>query len=481
MVTDKKAIRAVAWSAIDRICQQTTQLFVGILLARLLAPADFGLMGIIMLFAGISYSLVEGGLGQAVAREQQNAHIYFSSVWYFHIAFAACIYLCFFIAAPHIASFFQQPNLTQIIRVLFIAIFFNAGYLIQHTQLGIQLNYRAIAYINIIATICSGVIGIFMAYTHHGVWALVIQQVSYHFIRLCAFSIHTKWRPKGKFSWDFFKRNGLFCANLLATGLLNALCANLYATFIGKIYPIKQTGYYTQAQKQNDTIQFMFLSIFNSVSYNLFAQTHQDSVQLKSLFNKIQPKANLLSIPLFILLIFLCPSLFTLLLGEKWIPAIPYFQLLCLSQLFSVNDLLCYNLLNARGHTQLTFKIEGLKKGAMLLSLLLLPISIQHTLIAYTITCWGFTAIWIYFTNREIHLGLKFIWKSIVPAISIGCIAGCIIWNIDLFIHNMSFVWLGAEIIIGFTLYCLLIARVYPQIFTKIKKVLSALKEEKTH
>ena len=478
MISDKKAIRALAWSAVDRTSQQLVQLLVGILLARLLAPGDFGLMGIIMLFAGVSYTLLEGGLGQAVAKEHEKAHLYYSSVWYVHMALSALLYIVFFLLAPVIADFFQQDNLIPIIRVLFIALLFNAGYLIQHTQLTIQLNYKAIAYINCVATVTSGMLGVLMAYLHCGVWALVMQQVSYHLVRLCAFSYYTRWKPSGKFYADFFKKYGRFSANLLSTGLLNALFTNLYAFFIGKIYPIKQTGYYTQAQRQNDTIQFTFLSIFNSVSYNLFAQTQRDVVQQKELFGKIMQKANLLTIPLFIVLAIMCPSLFGLLLGEKWLPAVPYFQLLCMSQLFSISDLLCYNLLNARGHTRLTLHVESLKKTAMLLSLLLLPIGIHYTLWAYIGICWTCTLVWLVLVHKEIGLGTKLIWKNFVPAIAVGCIAGCVIWNIDLIIPQMSSGWMATKIIVGFTLYVLLIVRTYPRLFQELKTVFSALKDE---
>lgn len=480
MITDQKAIRALAWSALDRTCQQLVQLLVGILLARLLAPSDFGLMGIIMVFAGVSYTLVEGGLGQAVIKEHKNAHRYYSSVWYMQMAISLLIYSTFFFTAPFIAKFFHQEHLTHIIRVLFFALIFNAGYLIQFTQLIIQLNYRAIAYINFTSTILSGITGIILAYCHIGVWALVAQQVSYHFIRLCAFSLYTRWIPQGRFSSEFFQKYGRFSANLLGTGLLNALFSNLYAFCIGKLYSIKQTGYYTQAQRQNDTIQFTFLSIFNNVSYNLFAQTQHDVAHQKDLFNKIIHKANLLTIPLFIILAAMSPSLFDLLLGAQWIPAIPYFQLLCVSQLFTITDLLCCNLLNARGNTQLTFRVECLKKVCMLLSLLLLPIGIHYTLIAYIGICWFFTIIWLYLVHKEITLGLRSVWQDLVPSIAIGCIAGCLVWNINLLIPQATPGWMLTKIFIGFMVYVLLTAKVYPNLLHEIRIIFQALKSNRS-
>ena len=159
---------------------------------------------------------------------------------------------------------------------------------------------------------------------------------------------------------------------------------NFHVTFIGKFYPISYTGFYSQAQKQNDTIQFTFLSILNGVSYNIFALLHEDTARLKKFYTQLLHKSALLTLPIFCVLITLSEPLFTVLLGEKWISSVTYFQLLCGAQLLCVCDLLCINLLNARGKSRITFRVELIKKAGMLLTLLVLRDNICFVLTSYS-------------------------------------------------------------------------------------------------
>lgn len=466
-------MNALAWSAADRTVQQGLQFIIGIWLARILSPSDFGLMGIIMLFAGISYVLVEGGFGQAVARVKGADNRYFTSIWITNLAIAAMLYLILYFCAPLIGRFFGQPQLESIIRVLFLALFFNAGYLIQHTQLGIQLNYRSIAFCNITATFLSGICSIAVAYVYKNVWALVTQQVTYHIVRLCCFSVVTKWIPSRQISLKPVKQLGRFSINLMGTGLLNALFSNLYVTFIGKFYPISHTGYYSQAQKQNDTIQFTFLSILNGVSYNIFALLHEDTSRLKTFYTQLLHKSALLTLPIFCILITLSEPIFTVLLGEKWLSSAPYFQLLCAAQLLCVSDLLCINLLNARGKSKITFRVELLKKMGMILTLSIFAYyGIYQGIIAYGILNWSIGLTWLWLAKKELTISWNVIWKSIIPALGIGVIVGCLVWNIGWILNMPVWIALPVQIIIGVACYCILLHKVYPTLMKDIRQLI---------
>lgn len=466
-------MNALAWSAADRTVQQALQLIIGIWLARILSPSDFGLMGIIMLFAGISYVFVEGGFGQAVARIKGADNRYFTSIWIMNLAIASLLYIILYLCAPYISIFFGQPQLKAIIRILFLALFFNAGYLIQHTQLGIQLDYRSIAFCNITATFISGICGITIAYVYKNVWALVAQQVTYHFFRLCCFSLVTKWLPSRHISLQPIRQLGRFSINLMGTSLLNALFSNLFVTFIGKFYPISYTGYYSQAQKQNDTIQFTFISILNGVSYNIFALLHENTTRLKNFYTQLLHKAALLTLPVFCVLITLSEPFFSVLLGEKWISSVPYFQLLCGAQLLCVCDLLCINLLNARGKSRITFRIELIKKTGMLATLFVFAsYGIYQGIIAYGILNWGIGFTWLYLAKKELSLSWNVLWKSVIPALGIGIIVSCLIWNIGWILNTHIYIELLIQLSIGIACYCLLLHKVYPSLIKDIKQLI---------
>ena len=466
-------MNALAWSAADRTVQQALQLIIGIWLARILSPSDFGLMGIIMLFAGISYVFVEGGFGQAVARIKGADNRYFTSIWIMNLAIASLLYIILYLSAPYISIFFGQPQLKAIIRILFLALFFNAGYLIQHTQLGIQLDYRSIAFCNITATFISGICGITIAYVYKNVWALVAQQVTYHFFRLCCFSLVTKWLPSRHISLQPIRQLGRFSINLMGTSLLNALFSNLFVTFIGKFYPISYTGYYSQAQKQNDTIQFTFISILNGVSYNIFALLHENTTRLKNFYTQLLHKTALLTLPVFCVLITLSEPFFSVLLGEKWISSVPYFQLLCGAQLLCVCDLLCINLLNARGKSRITFRIELIKKTGMLATLFVFAsYGIYQGIIAYGILNWGIGFTWLYLAKKELSLSWNVLWKSVIPALGIGIIVSCLIWNIGWILNTHIYIELLIQLSIGIACYCLLLHKVYPSLIKDIKQLI---------
>lgn len=466
-------MNALAWSAADRTVQQALQLIIGIWLARILSPSDFGLMGIIMLFAGISYVFVEGGFGQAVARIKGADNRYFTSIWIMNLAIASLLYIILYLCAPYISIFFGQPQLKAIIRILFLALFFNAGYLIQHTQLGIQLDYRSIAFCNITATFISGICGITIAYVYKNVWALVAQQVTYHFFRLCCFSLVTKWLPSRHISLQPIRQLGRFSINLMGTSLLNALFSNLFVTFIGKFYPISYTGYYSQAQKQNDTIQFTSISILNGVSYNIFALLHENTTRLKNFYTQLLHKSALLTLPVFCVLITLSEPFFSVLLGEKWISSVPYFQLLCGAQLLCVCDLLCINLLNARGKSRITFRIELIKKTGMLATLFVFAsYGIYQGIIAYGILNWGIGFTWLYLAKKELSLSWNVLWKSVIPALGIGIIVSCLIWNIGWILNTHIYIELLIQLSIGIACYCLLLHKVYPSLIKDIKQLI---------
>lgn len=466
-------MNALAWSAADRTVQQALQLIIGIWLARILSPSDFGLMGIIMLFAGISYVFVEGGFGQAVARIKGADNRYFTSIWIMNLAIASLLYIILYLCAPYISIFFGQPQLKAIIRILFLALFFNAGYLIQHTQLGIQLDYRSIAFCNITATFISGICGITIAYVYKNVWALVAQQVTYHFFRLCCFSLVTKWLPSRHISLLPIRQLGRFSINLMGTSLLNALFSNLFVTFIGKFYPISYTGYYSQAQKQNDTIQFTFISILNGVSYNIFALLHENTTRLKNFYTQLLHKSALLTLPVFCVLITLSEPFFSVLLGEKWISSVPYFQLLCGAQLLCVCDLLCINLLNARGKSRITFRIELIKKTGMLATLFVFAsYGIYQGIIAYGILNWGIGFTWLYLAKKELSLSWNVLWKSVIPALGIGIIVSCLIWNIGWILNTHIYIELLIQLSIGIACYYLLLHKVYPSLIKDIKQLI---------
>ncbi|MBQ2026056.1 MAG: lipopolysaccharide biosynthesis protein [Paludibacteraceae bacterium] len=459
-----KILGAFTWSSIDRVAQQGVQFLIGIVLARLLSPTDYGLMGMVMIFAGLSYVLVESGFNYALVRTKELTPQHTNTIFYTNLAISVTLYLLLFFTAPYIAAFFNQPQLTAIARVTFLAILFNACYLVPYALIGKSLNYKALAQINLSATLLSGVAGIALAYLQYGVWALVAQQTTYHFFRIFGFYFHTHWKPQLTFKWQVIREYGGFSLHILASSLLSVIFNNIYTFILGKLYPIKQVGYYTQAYKMSETANFTFLSILGA-TYNLFAQIHDQKQRLCRILNTIQERAALIVIPITVLLIADAHPLFYTLFGEKWMQAVPYFQLICAANLLTPMFQINIHALNAIGKSNVSFGIELAKRGLILGSILIgLQWNILGLLIGYAVACllsWGISCMEVK-RHLQIDFG-KQLWH-ILPALIFSSVLAIICYYASVFTPNiyLQLVIRAGVFLVG---YCLLTAIFYPSLW----------------
>lgn len=432
-----KMLGALTWSSIDRVAQQGVQFLIGIVLARLLSPTDYGLMGMVMIFAGLSYVLVESGFNYALVRTKDLTPQHTNTIFYTNLAISWALYLLLFFTAPYIAQFFNQPQLTAIARVTFLAILFNACYLVPFALINKALDYKSLAKINLSATLIAGTAGISMAYLDYGVWALVVQQTSYHFFRIFGFYIQTKWRPALTFRWQVIRNYFKFSSHILASSVLTILFNNIYTLILGRLYPIKQVGFYTQAYKVSETANFTFLSIFTT-TYNLFAQIHDQKERMVRILNTIVERAALIVIPITALLIATAYPLFFTLFGEKWLPSVPYFQLICLANILIPLYQINIHALNAIGKSNVSFGIELSKRGLILISILVgLKWNIFGLLVGYAIAC---TLAWLISCNelnRKLQIPLIQQIKHVIPALLLSIALGVGCYWVSTFCSNV--------------------------------------------
>ncbi|MBO7159881.1 MAG: lipopolysaccharide biosynthesis protein [Paludibacteraceae bacterium] len=473
-----KMLGALTWSSIDRVAQQGVQFLIGIVLARLLSPTDYGLMGMVMIFAGLSYVLVESGFNYALVRTKELKPEHTNTIFYTNLAISLALYLLLFFTAPYIAQFFNQPELTAIARVTFLAILFNACYLVPYALIGKELDYKSLAKINLSATLLSGIAGIALAYFQYGVWALVAQQTTYHFFRIFGFYFHTKWKPQLTFKWQVIREYSHFSSHILASSLLSVVFNNIYTFILGKLYPIKQVGYYTQAYKMSETANFTFLAIL-STTYNLFAQIHDQKERLCRILNTIQERAALIVIPITVLLIVDAHPLFYTLFGEKWMQSVPYFQLICAANLLTPMFQINIHALNAIGKSNVSFGIELGKRGLILGSILVgLHWNILGLLIGYAVACilsWGISCMEV---KRQlgIHFG-KQAWH-ITPALLFSGAIAVVCYYVSLCTENVywQLIIRGVVFLGG---YLLLTAIFYPTLWQQAIGYLKGLRQPK--
>lgn len=435
-----KMLGALAWSSVDRVAQQGTQFIIGIILARLLSPTDYGLMGMVMIFATLSYVLVEGGLTAALVRTKNITREHTNTVFYSNLIVSVSLYLLFFFTAPLIADFFNQKELIPLIRVTNLALIFNSLYIVPYGLIERNLDFKKLAKVNFISTSISGVAGAISAFYNAGVWALVIQQTSYHLIRTVCFYIWQRWLPNLIFSKKIFKEYASFSIHILSSNLLNVIFNNVYTFLLGKFYSAKQLGYYTQANKIAETANFTFSAIFGKTSYNLFAQIHEEKERMINAMRQMVQKSSLIVMPFTIFLIFAAYPIFFTLFGEKWFTSVPYFQLICTANLLNCVYQINNYALNSVGKSKKSLQVEIIKRCLIIISVVLcFQYGIMALLMGYVVSCvlsWFTSLIQVKRT-----IGMKIIYQltDIVPTMLwsliicyIGYLCGLITENLYL-------------------------------------------------
>ena len=364
-------IKGVKWSAIERFSVQGISFLVGLVLARMLTPSDFGVIGMLSIFMSVSQTFIDSGFSNALIRKLDRTQVDCSTAFYFNIVVGIVCFLILYIGAPLIASFYNMPVLVDVTRVLAITLFINSLTVVQVALLTIKIDFETQAKINLIGAITSGIVGISMAYCGYGVWSLVYQQVFRAALSALLFWIMAKWRPMWVFSWASFKDLFSFGSKLLLSGLLHTFYLNFTNLVIGKFYSSNDLGYYERGRQFGIIPTEMSVSIIQRVVFPILSTIQNDDERLISVYRKY---IKIISIPIFfmmMLLVVLAKPVIVLLLTDRWYESIIYLQLFCFSQMFNHVTRINLNLLEVKGRSDLYLRLEVVKKTISFCMLLL--------------------------------------------------------------------------------------------------------------
>lgn len=452
-----QTISSVKWSAIEKFVLQGMQFVLGLCMARLLLPSDYGIVGMIAIFLAVSQTFVDSGFGSALIRKLDRTETDFSTVFYFNIIVAIFFYLVLFFCAPFIATFFRTPILCAILRVQSLTLIISSLIEVQNAKLTIELNFKALAKRSILATLISGLIGIGCAYCSLGVWSLVIQALLREIINVVFMWIYLPWKPMFVFSWSSFRELGSFGSKLLASNLLHTIYMNLTTLVIGKCFSAKDLGYYNRgtqfAKLPVDTMN----SVLGKVLYPILVKYQDDDEKLINMYRKY---ICVMSIFIFFgctLLAAIAKPLILILLTEKWVNAIIYLQIFSFSIMFDHICSINLNLLMVKGRSDLFLRLEIIKK---IISVLILFASIPFGVIGICVSKIIYTQIAIfintYYTGKLFSLGyfsqikdfgkyfiislfaclptylLTFVHIPNSIALTLGILFSCIIWYVYL-------------------------------------------------
>lgn len=460
MSLKQKTVSGLLWSFVDTIAGQGITFIVGIILARILSPREFGLIGMITVFIAISESFINSGFSSALIRKKDCTNIDFSTVFYFNLAAGILFFLILFFTAPFIACFFDEPKLKPIVQVLGIVLIIDSLTLMQRTILTKRIDFKLQARISVIASLGSGVIAIVMAYKGFGVWSIVAQRIAKQGFNSIFLWLWNRWKPLLVFSMQSFKELFGFGSKLLVSGLIDTLYRNIYYLIIGKFFSAQELGYYTQAEEFQRIPSQNLNGIIGRVSYPVLASIQDDKLRLKNNYQKLIRSTMFITFVLMLGMAAVAEPMIITLIGEKWRPSIIYLQMLSFVGMMYPLHALNLNMLQVSGRSDLFLKLEVIKKILAIPTIVIGVIwgikimilgMIVNTLVAYYLNS--------YWSGRFIGYSFKQQVVDILPSFGLALMMAVFVYLLGLFLP-FSYLWLLIIQIIAGALFILLFCEI---------------------
>ena len=350
------------WGLLDNLANSGVTFLVGLVLARMLSPTEFGILGIITIFINLSVVIIDGGFATALIRKiDANADDY-NTVFYVNVLVSGILMLLLCLGADIVADFFAQPLLALVLPVMSIILLFNAGSLIQRTLLVKRLDFKSQAYVSLVSSVTSGVIGIGVAYKGLGVWALAAQQISRQFIMMTGLWIVNHWLPALRFSTKSFRELFGFGSKLLVANVINSIYKDMFLAVIGKMYSARDLGFYNRADQFNIIFSNNFGQIVQKVSLSSLSQIQNEAERFRRSYQKLTRYIGLVTFAAVFGLSAIAKPLIVTLIGAKWLPSVYYLQIMSLYAAIYPLQQLNLNILNVKKKSNLYLKLEVLKK-----------------------------------------------------------------------------------------------------------------------
>lgn len=366
-----RTVKGVGWSAADAVLGQGVMFLVGLILARLLSPEEYGLIGICLIFTTVLNGIVESGFSNALIRKKEVTDEDYNTMFLTNLAFSIVLYAILFVTAPWVSDFFHRQELMALVRATGLVLFCNALSITQVTILTKKIDFKTKTKASLFSAVISGAIGIAMAFGGYGVWALVAQQLARQFFYTAGLWMLNRWYPKFSFSKDSFCYMWGFGWKLLVSGILNNVWNQLYQVVIGKFYTPATLGQYTRSQEYASIFSSNITSIVQRVSYPVLAEIQDDKARMVEGYRKVIKMTMFVTAVCMIFLGAVSEPLIYCLIGEKWHEAAVYFPLICLSMSLYPLHAINLNMLQVQGRSDIFLYLEIIKKV-----IALIPISI---------------------------------------------------------------------------------------------------------
>ena len=456
----KKTVKGVAWTSLNQVLNMGLGFVIGVILARLLSPDDYGLLAMIAVFNAIAFAFLDSGFGSALVRKPDLTEDDNTTAFFFNLAAGAVMFGIIWIIAPWVSIFYDKPILTPLLRAEGSLLIVSAFKIVQNTQLTRALNFKAKMIIRVVASVFGGVAGIIAAYSGLGVWALVTMHVADALISLVLLWIISPWRPRGKWSRKSFNYLWGFGSKLLASGLLDTVYSNIYPIVIGKYYSAADLGQYTRAKQYASMPSHSLTGVIQQVTFPVLSQIQENDQRLGNNYRRMLRFTVFIVFPIMIGMAVLAHPLVISLVTDKWSQCVPYLQIICLASMWYPVHAINLNLLEVKGRSDLFLRLEIIKKVLITFVVFAcVPFGIIGICCGSVFTSLACLAINTYYTGKLIDVGFVRQMKDMTPTLLASLAMGAVVYFAVLPFDN-SWVKLAVGIPLGMALY-LAIAKVF--------------------
>lgn len=444
-----KTVKGAFWSAADTFLGQGVTFIVGLVLARILSPEEYGLIGIVTIFTTVLLGVVDSGFSNSLIRKQVVDEKDYDTLFLFNLVASVLMYLLLYIAAPYIASFFDRPQLLNLVRVMGLLLIFQALFIVQNTILSRNVDFKTKAKASIISAVISGIVGIGMAVAGLGVWSLVGQQLTRQFVFAVCLWVFNYWRPKWRFSIDSLRYMWGFGWKLLVSGLLNNTWAELNKVVVSKFYSPAVLGQYSKAGEYAKVFSSSFTTIIQRVSYPVLAKVQDDKKRMVDAYRKVIKTTMFVSVICMFFMGAISEPLIYCLIGPKWHLAATYLPLICIYRSMFPLQALNLNMLQVQERTDIFLLLEIVKKIILLGPLFVGAfVGIYWMLIANVFTNIIFFFLNSYFSGKSLGYSSWMQLKDVSSSYGIGTIVALSVY----FLKYLPFSYwtiLPLQIVIG--------------------------------
>ncbi len=425
----KKTVKGVAWTSLERVTNIGLGFVIGVILARILSPSDYGLLAMIGVFNAVAYAFLDSGFGNALVRKPDLTEDDNTTAFCFNIMAGMVLFGIIWLIAPWVSQFYDKPILTPLLRAEGTLLIISSFRIVQGTQLTRALNFKAKMIIRVTSNVLSGILGIIAAYKGLGVWALVLMHISGSLTGLLMLWIISPWRPHGRWNKVSFSYLWGYGSKLLASGMLNTIYNNIYPIIIGKFFSADDLGQYTRATHYANMPSGTLTGVIQQVTFPVLSQIQDENDRLEKSYRRMLRLMVFIIFPVMIGMAALAHPLVVALVTDKWVQCVPYLQVICFVSMWYPVHAINLNLLQVKGRSDLFLRLEIIKK---IIGVCVISISVFYGVMGL---CWGSLCsaliclfINTYYTGKLINVGFVRQMKDMTPTLLASLAMGAVVY-----------------------------------------------------